>query len=107
MLRMSKFFGSLVMLSFIISLPSFAQDLKSGIKLTEREEFDAAHKVFDGLIAKEPNNGDNYYYYGECWIKQFLVDSMSVSLKEVTDAALKNFNMGIAKDSLNPLNYVG
>ncbi|MGD0711692.1 MAG: tetratricopeptide repeat protein [Bacteroidales bacterium] len=107
MLRISKFFGSLVMLSFIISLPSFAQDLKSAIKLTEREEFDAAHKVFDGLIAKEPNNGDNYYYYGECWIKQFMVDSMSVSLKEVTDAALKYYNMGIAKDTANPLNYVG
>jgi tetratricopeptide (TPR) repeat protein len=104
---MSKFFGCLVMLSFVISLPSFAQDLKSGIKLTEREEFDAAHKVFDGLIAKEPNNGDNYYYYGECWIKQFLVDSMSVSLKEVTNAALKNFKLGMEKDSLNPLNYVG
>jgi tetratricopeptide (TPR) repeat protein len=63
--------------------------------------------MFDGLIAKEPNNGDNYYYNGECWIKQFLVDSMSVSLKEVTDAALKNFNMGMEKDSLDPLNYVG
>jgi tetratricopeptide (TPR) repeat protein len=104
---MSKFFGSLLMLSFIISLPSFAQDLKSAIKLTEREEFDAAHKMFDGLIAKEPNNGDNYYYNGECWIKQFLVDSMSVSLKEVTNAAMKNFNLGMEKDSLNPLNYVG
>jgi predicted Zn-dependent protease len=105
MLRKSRVIG--ILIGIVISLSSFAQDLKNGIKLTEREEFDAAHKVFDGLIAKEPNNGDNYYYYGECWIKQFLVDSMSVSLKEVTDAALKYYNLGIAKDSANPLNYVG
>ena len=107
MLRKSKSIGILIGLALLANLPLIAQDLKSAMKLTEREEFDASHKAFDALIAKEPNNGDNYYYNGECWIKQFLVDSMSVSLKEVTGEALKNYNLGIEKDSANPLNYVG
>ena len=103
MLRKSKSIGILIGLALLANLPLIAQDLKSAMKLTEREEFDASHKAFDALIAKEPNNGDNYYYNGECWIKQFLVDSMSVSLKEVTGEALKNYNLGIEKDSANPL----
>ena len=107
MLRKSKIIGCLIGLALLANLPSIAQDLKSAMRLTESEQFDAAHKSFDALLAKEPANGDNYYYYGECWLKQFFVDSMSVSLKEVTDPALQYFNKGIEKDSMNPLNYVG
>jgi len=107
MLRKSKIIGSIIGLALLLSMPSFAQDLKTAIRLTESEQFDAAHKTFEALLSKEPANGDNYYYYGECWLKQFFVDSMSVSLKEVTESALKYFNVGIEKDSLDPLNYVG
>ncbi len=108
MLRTLRIIGCLTAL-VLISIPSsFAQDdLKSAIKLTESEQFETARKSFDALIAKEPNNGDNYYYYGLCWIRQFMVDSMSVTLKEVADPALLNFNKGIEKDPANPLNYIG
>jgi len=107
MLLKNKLIGCVIGLALFISFPSFAQDLKSAIKLTESEQFDAAHKVFDGLIAMEPAKGDNYYYYGDCWLKQYFVDSMSMSLKEVTDQAIKYFNLGMEKDSINPLNFVG
>jgi len=107
MLHINKTLGCILGLSLFISLPSFSQDLKSAIKLTESEQFDAAHKAFDALIAKEPLKGDNYYYYGECWLKQFFVDSMSVTLKEVTGPALQYYMKGIEKDSVDPLNYVG
>ncbi len=107
MLHIKKIFGIILGLTLFISVPSFAQDLKSAIKLTESEQFEAAHKVFDALIAKEPGKPDNYYYYGECWLKQYFVDSMSVSLKEVTEPALAQYKKGIEKDTNFPLNYVG
>ena len=95
---------ALVLFSFHFS---FSQDLKTAIKLTESEQFVAAHKSFDALLNVEPDNGDNYFYYGECYIKQFLGDSMSVTLSDVTGPALVNFNKGIEKDPSNPLNYIG
>ncbi|MFA5782081.1 MAG: tetratricopeptide repeat protein [Bacteroidales bacterium] len=107
MLQTSRIFGCLIGLILSFSLSSPAQDLKSAIKLTESEQFDASRKLFEELIAKEPNNGDNYYYNGESWIKWYLVDSTSISLKEVADPALQNFNKGIEKDPTNPLNFVG
>jgi len=107
MLRFSKVLGCLAGMTMFLSLPSFAQDLKSAIRLTESEQFEAAHKAFDALIAAEPINGDNYYYYGECWLKQFFVDSMSVTLKDVTDPAILSFKTGTEKDPTNPLNFIG
>jgi tetratricopeptide (TPR) repeat protein len=107
MLRFSKVLGYLAGMTMFLSLPSFAQDLKGAIRLTESEQFDAAHKAFDALIAAQPTNGDNYYYYGECWLKQFFVDSMSVTLKDVTDPAILSFKKGTEKDPTNPLNFIG
>jgi tetratricopeptide (TPR) repeat protein len=107
MLRFSKVLGCLAGMTMFLSLPSFAQDLKGAIKLTESEQFEAAHKAFDALIAAQPLNGDNYYYYGECWLKQFFVDSMSVTLKDVTDPAIQSFTKGTVNDPTNPLNFVG
>jgi len=107
MLRISKISGCLIGLILSFSLYSPAQDLKTAIRLTESEQFDASRKLFEELIAKEPNNGDNYYYCGESWIKWYFVDSASVSLKEISIPAIMNFESGIKKDSANPLNYVG
>lgn len=107
MLRISKITGLITGMALIISLTTVAQDLKSAIKLTESEQFVDAQKSFEALIAKEPAAGDNYFYFGECMMKQFFVDSMSVSLKDVTGPALKYFNKGMEAEPGNPLNYIG
>ncbi|NTW34496.1 MAG: hypothetical protein HGB12_18055, partial [Bacteroidetes bacterium] len=107
MLKNSKSIICLLGLVMFFIQTCYTQDLKNAIFLTESEQFEDAHKAFDALITKEPDNGDNYYYNGQCWLKQFFVDSMSVSIKEVADPALQNFNKGIEKDPTNPLNFVG
>lgn len=107
MLRFSKVLGCLAGMTMFLSLPSFAQDLKGAIILTESEQFDDAHKAFDALIVAQPTNGDNYYYNGQCWLKQFVVDSMSVTLKEVTVPAIQNFTKGTEVEPTNPLNFIG
>jgi tetratricopeptide (TPR) repeat protein len=107
MLRIMKFYACLLG-SIVIFLGSVnAQDLKTAISLTESEQFDAAHKVFEDLISKEPLNGENYYYYGESWLKQYMVDSLAVSLTDATNSALVYFNKGIEKAPGEPLNFVG
>lgn len=107
MIRISKVLGCLAGITLFFNLPCFSQDLKSAIRLTESEQFDAAHKSFDALISAQPTNGDNFYYYGECWLKQYFVDSMSVTLKEVTEPAIQNFTKGTVNDPTNPLNFIG
>ncbi|MCX6271019.1 MAG: tetratricopeptide repeat protein [Bacteroidetes bacterium] len=87
------------------SLP--AQDLKTAIRLTDNEQFVSAKAIYEALIKKEPNNGDNYYYFGESYLKSYFSDSANVELKEMTSLANVQFIKGMAVDSLNPLNYVG
>lgn len=86
---------------------SFAQNLKSAIKLTDSEQFEQATQMFNSLIAKEPSNGDAYYYFGEMFLKERFTDTTSVTLKEATDAATAEFKAGIYNEPGNPLNYVG
>lgn len=85
----------------------FSQDLKTAINYTNSEQFEDAAKTFSALIAKEPTNGDAFYYYGEMFLKERNTDTSSLSLKEATSSALEYFNKGIAVEPGNPLNYVG
>ncbi len=98
---------SLLLVGILMTSPVFSQDLKSAIRLTENEQFNDAMQEYEAVIAKEPGNGDNYYYYGESFLKSYFSDSSNVSLKEMSDKALVQFRKGIAVDSLNPLNYIG
>lgn len=107
MLRVVKFIAFMLAFSFSFQLALHAQDLKSAIRLTESEQFDAAHKAFDNLITKDPANGEYYYYYGESWLKEYFADSGAISLADACNSALQYFNKGIEKASGDPLNYVG
>ena len=86
---------------------TYSQDLKNAIKLTESEQFDAAKKEYESLIAKEPNNGNNYYFYGENYIRTYFIDTTTISLKEVSEKALELFTKGNAAEPNNPINIVG
>jgi tetratricopeptide (TPR) repeat protein len=59
------------------------------------------------LIAREPANGDNYYYFGETYLKDYLSDTFSNSLDEYARKAEQLFQKGIQQAPANVLNLVG
>jgi tetratricopeptide (TPR) repeat protein len=85
----------------------FAQDLNSALKLTYKEQFDAADNAFSSLIKSEPANGKYYYYSGENQLASYFLDTANVSFKEVAENAIARFNQGIAAAPGEPLNYIG
>lgn len=82
-----------------------AQSLQDAIKLSESEQFEKAGAAFISLIQNEPNQGDNYFYYGENYFKQEILDSSFKSMD--LDSARISFQTGMKKNPGNPLNYVG
>src|SRR5438552_2761468 len=81
------------------------QTLQEVTKLSENEQFEKASAGFISLIQREPTNGDNYFFYGENYFKQEILDS---SFKAIDlDSARIAFDMGMKKNPGNPLNYVG
>jgi tetratricopeptide (TPR) repeat protein len=84
-----------------------SQTLNDARNLTAGEQFESAAKVFTTLIGKEPNNGTNYYYFGENFLKTYFADTLSNTIKEMTDAALVYYTKGLEVDPNNPLNNVG
>ncbi len=84
-----------------------AQDLPSAIRLSKSEQFAPAATMFKQLIAQNPADGDNYYYYGLSTMKKYYSDTLNVSFDEKADSARAIFELGIRQDPANPLNLVG
>ena len=84
-----------------------AQDLQSAIKLTRSEQFYKADKIFRSLIAKNPEDANAYYYYGDNYLQKYFSDTLTYSYIEMADSAKSLFQTGISKVPENPLNYVG
>src|SRR2546423_214615 len=59
---------ALVLTVVAFSAASFAQTLKEALRLTDNEQYEAARDAYKALIAKEQNNGINYYYLGENYL---------------------------------------
>jgi len=109
---MSKLFKKPLSVLLGIALFCFAyqvksQDLFAARNLTAGEQFEAAAKVFKTIIEKEPNNGTYYYYYGDNFLKTYFADTLSNTIKEMTDTALVYYTKGLEVDPNNPLNNVG
>ncbi|MBI5540351.1 MAG: tetratricopeptide repeat protein [Bacteroidia bacterium] len=107
---MTKRILILVALVSLLSFSSFksqSQTLTDAIRLMQSEQFDAAKKAYKSVISKEPRNGDAYFYFGQCYLYSFIVDSLSYSLDEVADSAYFYYKKGTESDPLNPLNYTG
>ena len=84
-----------------------AQTLDDAILLTHSEQFVAAKKAFESLVGQQPQNGTNYFHYGQYYIQRYLADTASVSLKKSIAEATVVFNQGITAEPTNPLNFVG
>ena len=86
---------------------AFSPELNSALKLAASEQYEAAGQAFEALLKKEPANGDVYYFYGEAVIKEYLSDTLSNSIKEMSGKADQLFKKGIEQDPTNQINNVG
>jgi len=89
------------------AVSAFGPELTAALKLAASEQYENAGLAFEALLKKEPANGDVYYYYGETVIKEYLADTLSNSLKEMTTKADQLFKKGITQDPTNQINNVG
>ncbi|MCX6258460.1 MAG: tetratricopeptide repeat protein [Bacteroidia bacterium] len=84
-----------------------AQDINAAIKLTVSEQFELADAAFQNLIKAQPQNGDNYFYYGENYLHIYFTDTVSKELKDACQLSLVQYKKGTDNDPKNPLNWVG
>lgn len=80
----------------LLSVSGFAQTLRDARKLTDNEQYEKARGVFKILVAKEPTNGDNFFYFGDLMLKM-----------ENPDSAKILFQKGADINSTNALTHVG
>ena len=73
-----------------------SQSLSEAIYKTENERYADALLDFKDLVAKEPTNGDVYFYYGDCYFEKGEIDS-----------AIMVWNKGYEMDQLTPMPLVG
>jgi tetratricopeptide (TPR) repeat protein len=91
---MKKTIGFVYAIVFAVAVN--AQTLNDAIRMTENEQYESAGKVFQKLLDSEPTNGNNYYYAGENYFKNDLLDK-----------AKAMYQKGIEVNATNALNYVG
>lgn len=84
-----------------------AQDIKDAESLIISERFDDALTALENIKKAEPQNPYVYFDMGEAILKSYQSDPYSDSKNNVLKKSTTCFQEGIAKDSLNPLNYVG
>lgn len=75
---------------FGMSFAMNAQTLNDAIRLTENEQYINAKAAFKKLVAAEPTNGDNYFYFGDLLLKMDDVDSALVVFQKGCDIAATN-----------------
>jgi tetratricopeptide (TPR) repeat protein len=86
----------LLLSTLLISGLHFAQTLQIANAKTENERFRDAINDFKKLIAADPINGENYFYYGDCYFEM-----------EEVDSAKMMWRKGFEVDKLRALPLVG
>jgi tetratricopeptide (TPR) repeat protein len=84
-----------------------AQTLQDAIRFTQSEQFENANKAYQSLLGQQPQNGANYFYYGDYYIRKYLADTLAVNIKKATADASKMFEKGASVEAANPLNFIG
>lgn len=82
--------------TLVVGAVSYAQTLQSAIYKTENERYSDARNEFNALIAKEPTNGENYFYFGDYYFE-----------KGELDSAKMMWNKGYSVDQISPMSIVG
>lgn len=82
--------------SLLISFTATAQTLQEGVRLSDNEQYEKARNAFKSLVAKEPTNGDYFFYFGDLMLKMDNADSAKVL-----------FLRGVEINPTNPLTHIG
>jgi predicted Zn-dependent protease len=91
-------------LAFVLATSAiFSQTTPDAVKKSESELFDAADADFRSLISKQPTLGDNYFFLGDNFFRNGLLDKRA----ELIDSAEFYFKKGSELNATNGLNYVG
>lgn len=86
----------LLLSTILLTGLSYAQTLQQAIAKTENERYLDAISDFKKLVAADPINGENYFYYGDCYFE-----------KEELDSAKMMWKKGYEVDKLRALPIVG
>ncbi len=88
---------AIVAIGFVtIGTATMAQSLEDARKAVNAEQFQKAKSMFNNLISTQASNPQNYFYFGDLYLKLNNPDSAKVL-----------FQKGIAADPKFTLNYVG
>jgi tetratricopeptide (TPR) repeat protein len=72
----------LLLSTLLISGLNYAQSLQVANAKTENERYREALNDFKKLVAADPINGENYFYYGDCYFEMEEVDSAKMMWKK-------------------------
>lgn len=86
----------LSLLLSVFSTAAFAQDLEQAKKAIDAEQYDKAKKILKGLVKSNPDNGKNFFYLGDVYLRESEADSASIV-----------FNKGLATKDKGTLNFIG
>lgn len=75
---------------------SQSAELKAAIKFTDNEQYEKASSAFKALVAKDPANAENWFYFGE-----------NLFAAEKTDSAEVLYKKGWETNNKMPLNQIG
>ncbi|HTL81995.1 MAG TPA: tetratricopeptide repeat protein [Bacteroidia bacterium] len=85
-----------VLSALLLSVTAFSQTLADARRLTDNEQYEQAKSAYKKLIAADPTNGDNYFYFGDLMLRA-----------EDPDSAKLLFKKGIAINATDPLVHIG
>lgn len=72
----------LLLSTLLISGLHYAQTLKVANAKTENERYREAINDFKKLVAADPINGENYFYFGDCYFEMEELDSAKIMWKK-------------------------
>lgn len=73
-----------------------AQDLEEAKKAIQEEKYDKAKEILHSLVKSNPDDGSNYYYLGDLFLRE-----------NQSDSSRFYFNKGIGAKNKGSLNYIG
>jgi tetratricopeptide (TPR) repeat protein len=72
----------LLLSTLLISGLHYAQSLQVANAKTENERYREAINDFKKLVAADPINGENYFYFGDCYFEMEELDSAKIMWKK-------------------------
>ncbi len=93
---MNKFSVYTLLAAVVATTTVQAQDLEEAKKAIQEEKYDKAKAILQSLVKAKPNEGSNFYYLGDLFLKE-----------DQSDSSRFYFNKGLEAKNKASLNYIG